>query len=39
MGDEGEPYVPWEGEEFDSYRLGYGHPSNYTFTGLLLDKD
>lgn len=37
MADEGEPYVPWEGEEFDSYRLDYG-PSNYSFTGLQEEK-
>jgi hypothetical protein len=28
----------YKGEEFDSYRLDYGHPSNYSFTGLEKDK-
>jgi hypothetical protein len=28
----------YKGEEFDSYRLDYGHPSSYTFTGLQKDK-
>lgn len=33
MADEGEPYVPYEGEEFDSFRLSM-HPSSYTFSSL-----
>jgi hypothetical protein len=37
MSDESEPYVPWEGEEFNQYRLGM-HPSNYTFTDLKEDE-
>lgn len=28
----------YAGEEFDSYRLDYGHPSNYSFTDLRRDK-
>ena len=37
ISDEGENYVPYEGEEFDSFRLNM-HLSNYTFSNLLEDK-
>ena len=37
MADEGEVYVPYEGEEFDEYRLDM-HPSSYTFSNLKEDE-
>jgi hypothetical protein len=37
MSDEGEVYVPWEGEDFDQYRLNT-HLSNYTFTDPKEDE-
>jgi hypothetical protein len=37
MSDEGENYVPYEGEEFDNFRID-GGPSWYTFTDLQEDK-
>jgi hypothetical protein len=37
MSDEDAVYVPWEGEEFNQYRLSR-HPSSYTFTDLQEDK-
>ena len=38
MSDEGAVYVPYEGEEFDSYRLGL-HPSSYSFADLKEDRE
>ena len=37
LSDEGEVYVPYEGEEFDGYRID-GYPGFYTFTDLQEDK-
>ena len=37
LGDEAEPYVPYEGEAFDDYRID-GYPGFYTFADLQEDK-
>jgi hypothetical protein len=37
MSDEGAVYVPYEGEEFDDFRID-GYPGFYTFTDLQEDK-
>lgn len=36
LSDEGENYVPYEGEEFDEYRLNM-HPRSYSFCNLKED--